>query len=804
MADYTLSVEVTGDATKMQRAFEKAIADAEQLKEKMKQTSNQTSKDFQAMQDKIEQVSNKMKSIGSAVSNVGSSMMGIGGAMTAGITTPIVGGVALAVKSFAGLEQAVGGIETLFGKSAKAVIKNSESAYKRAGISGTKYMEQVTSFSATLLQGLGGDTAKASAYADKAIVDMSDNANKFGTSMELIQNAYQGFAKQNYTMLDNLKLGYGGTKEEMARLLSDAEKLPGAMGKKFDLNNYADVIEAIHLIQENLGVAGTTSEEASKTVSGSFDAMKASAQNLVDNLGSKNADVKKLVSELEATVRQFAMNVGDVLKTMWDNIPLEPWQKWGIGVVAIAGPVLLALGSIVVGVGNLITAFGIIGGAISTVSGWFATATAEGGALAGVFGSLGAGTVIAIFAGIVVAIAGLVGAFKRLWDNSEQFRASVGTLAETIKIQFGNILNAIMPIVDPVIALFKQMWDTLVTLLEPVISALIPIITSIISIIGNTITTILAIVVPIFTALVQYITAWIAMVTPILSTIIGVVMLIITAVVSAINVFVTTASAIIQALVSAIGAIIAPVVDFFAGIFNAIATVVKNVFTGISNFITTSISTIGNVVNKLVNVFSSVFSGIKGIVNSAMSGVTGAITGAFNKIKSSWSGLTGFVQGVFNGISSAVASLVGQVKGFVNGVIGGINSAVSLINKIPGVSISAIPYLYRGTDNWQGGFARMNEGGRGELTYLPGGSVVVPHDISMKYAKESARSQSGMVMVGGNDEIAKNALKVASDAVKRPTVLNVNGRDLAYTTGSDFSSYQNNQAIQIKRLRGDI
>lgn len=733
MADYTLSVEVTGDASKMQRAFEKAIADAEQLKEKMKQTSNQTSKDFQAMQEKIEQVSNKMKSIGSAVSNVGSSMMGIGGAMTAGITTPIVGGVALAVKSFAGLEQAVGGIETLFGKSAKAVIKNSESAYKRAGISGTKYMEQVTSFSATLLQGLGGDTAKASAYADKAIVDMSDNANKFGTSMELIQNAYQGFAKQNYTMLDNLKLGYGGTKEEMARLLSDAEKLPGAMGKKFDLNNYADVIEAIHLIQENLGVAGTTSEEASKTVSGSFDAMKASAQNLVDNLGSKNADVKKLVSELEATVRQFAMNVGDVLKTMWDNIPLEPWQKWGIGVVAIAGPVLLALGSIVVGVGNLITAFGIIGGAISTVSGWFATATAEGGALAGVFGSLGAGPIIAIFAGIALAIGLVVLAIKDLWTNSEAFRTAVTEIWTSISTMLTNVWNSfILPV-------FQAIKEIIMSVVD---ESLIPLYNSFKEMLTN--------------------------------------------IALELSSFLKIAEPFISTLADLFGKIIPPILEILGAKF-------KVVFAIIANVMTVSFQIISGIVKNLLKVLGGIITFI-----------TGVFTGNWRK---AWQGIVDMLGGIFGGIGSIMKGAVNGVIGVINGAISGINSLIGTVNKIPGVnigSIGAIPYLARGTSDWQGGFARMNEGGRGELAYLPNGTVVVPHDVSMKYAKESARAQTGAVAIDYGSNMVNEAFKLVKEALKRPVALNLNGREMAYAAGSDFRAVQERESMIIKRMRGEV
>ena len=163
-------------------------------------------------------------------------------------------------------------METLFKEDASVVKANADAAFRTAGLSANAYMEQVTSFSASLISSLSGDTAKAATVADMALIDMADNANKFGTDMESIQNAYQGFAKQNYTMLDNLKLGYGGTKEEMQRLLSDAQKLTGT---KYDIDNLADVYNAIHAIQENLGVTGTTAKEASSTFSGSFSAMKA-------------------------------------------------------------------------------------------------------------------------------------------------------------------------------------------------------------------------------------------------------------------------------------------------------------------------------------------------------------------------------------------------------------------------------------------------------------------------------------------------------------------------------------------------
>ena len=205
------------------------------------------------------------------------------------------------------LQQSIGGIETLFKDSADKVIESAKIAYKTAGMSANEYMETVTSFSASLLQGLAGDTNKAADVADMALTDMSDNANKMGTSMELIQNAYNGFAKQNYTMLDNLKLGYGGTKTEMQRLLADAQKLTGV---KYDIDNLSDVYEAIHVIQEEMGITGTTAKEAASTLSGSMASMKAAFTNVLGNL-SLGEDIRPAMEALLSSTKTFL--IGNLL-----------------------------------------------------------------------------------------------------------------------------------------------------------------------------------------------------------------------------------------------------------------------------------------------------------------------------------------------------------------------------------------------------------------------------------------------------------------------------------------------------------
>lgn len=215
----------------------------------------------------------------SAGQSLGSSLVSV---MTKVIAAAGIGkAFSAAISEGAALQQSLGGIETLFKGSADKVKGYANEAYKTTGLSANAYMENVTGFSASLLQSLGGDTNKAAETANMAMIDMSDNANKMGTSMESIQMAYQGFAKQNYTMLDNLKLGYGGTKQEMERLLNDAQKLTGV---KYDINNLSDVYNAIHAIQENLDITGTTAKEAASTFSGSFESMKAAAQNVLGKL----------------------------------------------------------------------------------------------------------------------------------------------------------------------------------------------------------------------------------------------------------------------------------------------------------------------------------------------------------------------------------------------------------------------------------------------------------------------------------------------------------------------------------------
>ena len=300
------------------------------------------------------------------IDEVGQKTSGLGEKLKSGLATAgkvAVAGVAAgataigalgtkAVAAYADYEQLVGGVETLFKDSQDQVMDYANNAYKTAGLSANEYMETVTSFSASLLQSLGGDTSAAADKANLAITDMSDNANKMGTDMTSIQNAYQGFAKANYTMLDNLKLGYGGTQAEMERLLADAEKISGI---KYDISSYADIVDAIHVVQTEMGITGTTAEEAASTIQGSFGMMKSAWQNLVTGMADPDQDLGVLVGNFTDSVVIAGNNLIPRIQELLPRI-VEATTSL-IGTVSEQLPAILGtvLPSLVEGATNLVT-----------------------------------------------------------------------------------------------------------------------------------------------------------------------------------------------------------------------------------------------------------------------------------------------------------------------------------------------------------------------------------------------------------------------------------------------------------------
>lgn len=279
-------------------------------------------KGFSETSSKAETLAGKLKGGLATAAKVGGAAIVAAGAAAVAITKQ-------AVENYGEYEQLVGGVETLFKSSADTVMQYAANAYQTAGMSANEYMTTVTAFSASLLQSMGGDTDAAAEKANLAITDMSDNANKMGTDMQSIQNAYQGFAKQNYTMLDNLKLGYGGTKEEMQRLLDDANALNAAQGNytNYTIDSYADIVDAIHTVQTEMGITGTTQLEASTTIQGSIASMKAAYDNFITGLGDENADMAELITNLLGSTVTVAENLLPVVEKILENIGVVVQEK---------------------------------------------------------------------------------------------------------------------------------------------------------------------------------------------------------------------------------------------------------------------------------------------------------------------------------------------------------------------------------------------------------------------------------------------------------------------------------------------
>ena len=738
MANYTLSAKVTADISSLEKSFKSAQDSAKSLQKSL--DSLDSGNGFKKLGAGLDSVGSKISSVGDGISALSDKVSSIGGSMTGMFTAPIAAGLTSIVSATADIEQSIGGVETLFKDSAGTVIANAKKAFSTVGVSANQYMEQVTSFSASLLQSLGGDTEKAASYADRAMKDMADNANKFGTDMESIQYAYQGFAKQNYTMLDNLKLGYGGTKEEMQRLISDASKMTDVqeqLGVTVDATSmsFGNIVNAISVVQASLGIMGTTSKEASTTVWGSFNQMKAAAIDYQASMGQADADTEAAFNNMYQSAVTFANNVKAVLANVWDNLPLAEYQKTLLATVAVAGPVLLVLGQIGGAIGGIVSGFGGLAEVIGNLSTWFGTLVTNAGGLLPLLTGLIAP--LTIIAGVAVGVMALVDAFKQLYANSEGFRNSVATLYETLTGAFQQIMTAIQPMIEPLMEMFSSLYDALVSLFSTLLPIIVPILTDIISIVADVISTIISIVTPI----------------------------------------VTIISGIIQAMV-----------DVISPIINGIVQVFGTVFANVSNVVSSAVDAIAGVIQTITGKVQDVADGIKDFFKGAFDAVAGWASSIFGGIAST--------------ITDAFSSAMAGVKGIINGVINGVNGATGLMNKIPGVNIPKIPNLLHGTDNWAGGLARMNEGGRGELTYLPSGTVVVPHDISMKYAKEAGRSNNVVAISSGNDtSVILSAIKSIAD---RPTVLNVNGRRFAVATANDYSTVNQRNDMIVNRMKGGL
>ena len=383
---------------------------------------------------------------------IGSTLKSLAKGVTIAVGIAGAGATALMGKSLgegAKLQQSIGGVKTLYTKTnsdgstdtsaVDKMLQYANQAYKTTGLSANEYMENVTSFSASLLSACAGDTNKSAEIANKAMVDMADNANKMGTDMGSIQNAYQGFAKQNYTMLDNLKLGYGGTKEEMDRLLKDAQAITGT---KYDINNLADVYTAIGVIQDKLNITGTTAREAEQTFSGSFAMMKASVTNLLGNLsiGDGEAVARSMGELVESASTFFFGNFIPMLQTIFSNLP----TAIGTAVEKVAPqikenvlPLLTSIkDAIFTGLGNI----GIDTGALQAIFDQLFNVKVDGGGISSMFSGLKDG--------IVQEINTILPIIPPIISAVQQIAPVVGQVISTIMSGVSQIIPYIVPVIQ--------------------------------------------------------------------------------------------------------------------------------------------------------------------------------------------------------------------------------------------------------------------------------------------------------------------------------------------------------------------
>lgn len=563
-----------------------------------------------------------------AFTSIGSAAVKFGKTVAVGMVaagTAVAGLVTKSVQSYADYEQLAGGVETLFKTSADKVQEYAKNAYKTAGLSANEYMETVTSFSASLLQSLDNDTAAAAEKANKAITDMADNANKMGTDMSSIQNAYQGFAKSNYTMLDNLKLGYGGTKEEMARLLEDAEAISGI---EYDISSYADIVDAIHVIQTEMDITGTTAKEASSTIQGSFSSMKGAWQNLLTAMSAKELPVGQYVKAFVDSVSTVADNLLPRIRIALDGVVQLVNQLAPQIVSAIPALVSALLPAVVGAATSLIAAV--------------------------------AATLPGLVTAIVNCIPDIVAAFVSVFD------AIISALPALME----SIVSALPMMIEQLAGALTTMIATLCTMLPQIIQPIIDYLPQIIMSIVNALVQNLPVLIE---GLISLVMGIVGALPQIVEGLVGampeVISLLVVALVAALPQLIEGAIQLVMGLIAALPQIIQALIDALPEILQAVWDAIVTVFEGLPEW------------------FGQLWEGVKDAVSSAVEAILSVITSVWNAIVSVittvMAGIRNTITSVWNGIKSVVASVVNGIKNTVTSVFNGIkNTAVTVWNGI--------------------------------------------------------------------------------------------------------------------------
>lgn len=603
-------------------------------------------KDIDSVTDNAEQNSSKLSKTLSALGGVskivGTAVVGAVGA----VGTAIVGITKQAVSAYGEYEQLVGGIKTLLGdETAKQVLQYAEGAYASAGLSANKYMEMVTSFTASLLQGLNGDTAETARVADMAIQDMSDNANKMGTSMEMIQNAYQGFSKQNYTMLDNLKLGYGGTKEEMQRLLAHATELTGI---EYDISNLADVYNAIHAVQQELGITGATADEASTTITGSMSAVKASWENILVGLAGDNKKLSGLIQIFIDNLITMLKNMLPIVGQVLANVP-----NLIIGLVPIISKTLMEL------VPQLLTA-------ISNV-------------MTSLFSSIPT-----LFSKLDEVLKQIADYIKKELPNAMNLFSTVSKGTKDLLTQLADYLEKNLPIViDKAKVLMTQFGEKIKENLPTVVSKALDIMLSFSQTILEKLPKLVTIGMDLIKNLVQGIMAS-------LPTLIAKAPQIITNLANAFSRSMTTIFAkgvqiiweIIKGIISAIPTLIAnipKVIEAIVAVWTAFnwwnlgKNLVTGIAKGIKNFGGTLKDTATNLFNQLDENIGIIFNKIKTTITNPMTSAQGIFSTLITKMKDIAISGFGLIKSnattIFNNIKNAITSPISSARDIIKGIL---------------------------------------------------------------------------------------------------------------------------------------
>lgn len=552
----------------------------------------------------------------------------------------------MSVKGYSDYEQLAGGVETLFKKSSQSVINNASKAYETAGMSANEYMETVTGFSASLLQSLGGDTQKAAAKADLAIRDMSDNANKMGTDIASIQNAYQGFAKQNYTMLDNLKLGYGGTKEEMGRLLADAEKISGI---KFNVSSYSDIVGAIHVVQNEMGITGTTAKEASTTIQGSLKSAKSAWDNLLTGLSDDKADLDSLIGNFFDSVVTVGENIipriGIVLNGITNMI-----EKLAPKITAKLPSIFKQiLPSVVKGATSLLTAFiGILPEFSKT---------------------------------IIKSLPDFIASFKTV------FKGIVDSLPSLVKTLVSALPTLIPQVVSGIVDMAVYLMEHISEIIQPIIDKLPDILISIVSALMDNLP---------------------KLIDGTISLVLGIVDAIPQIIMGLLDALPTVIEKIISGLLNALPKLIEGIIELNLKIVEHLPEIILGLIKAIPKVIESIVKALLDAAPKLWDAFTKIFSNawekVKEIFAKIPEWFSDIFKNAVKGIKGAFNGVKTWSQNLWNGIWNVIKTPINWIIDGINSLIDGLNSlSIQIPDWVPfvggqtwGVNIPKIPKLARG------------------------------------------------------------------------------------------------------------